>query len=68
MSSRNDNKLGMFRQHAVMAAAKLQQKEEEVEAKLNDLNSMRGDVDELEGKVNDIAAANGGGIVGPNGR
>lgn len=68
MSSRNDNKLGMFRQHAVMATAKLQQKEEEVEGKLKELNELRGQVDDLEGQVNDIAAANGGGIIGPNGR
>ena len=51
-----------------MATAKLQQKEEEVEGKLKELNELRGQVDELEGQVNDIAAANGGGIIGPNGR
>ncbi|GMH57494.1 hypothetical protein TrST_g3952 [Triparma strigata] len=68
MSSRGDNKLGMFRQHANMAAAKLMQKEEEVESRLKDLTAVRGEVDELEAKVNDIAAAAGGGMVGPNGR
>ena len=68
MNGRGDNKLGMFRQHANMAAAKLSQKEEEVESRLKDLNKSRAEVEELEAKVNDIAAAAGGGMVGPNGR
>ena len=68
MASKGDNKLGMFRQHANMASAKLMQKEEEVESKLKELQEMRTEIDDLESKVNDMAAANGEGIVGPHGR
>ncbi|GMI29563.1 hypothetical protein TeGR_g1113, partial [Tetraparma gracilis] len=67
MAARNDNKLAMFRQHATLASSKLSGKEEEVESRLADLTEARSEVEEMEAKLNDVAAANGGGMMGPNG-
>ena len=68
IDSRGDNKLGMFRQTANLAASKLLSKEEEVESRLQEMQSLRNDVEEMEAKVNEIAAASGGGMLGPDGR
>jgi len=43
ISSRNDSKLGMFRQHASLASSKLSIKEEEVESRLKDLQVSKGE-------------------------
>ena len=67
-SNGQDGKLAMFRQHASLAASKLSQKEDEVERRAKDLAAARQDVDDLEGRVGDLAASAGGGIIGPNGR
>jgi len=68
IDSRGDNKLGMFRQTANLAASKLLAKEEEVESRLAEMQSLRSDVEEMEAKANEIAAASGGGMMGPDGR
>jgi intraflagellar transport protein 81 len=67
MASRNDSKLAKFRQHANVASTKLNSKEDEVEARLRDLQAFKNEVEDLESKANDMAAASGGGMVGPNG-
>lgn len=66
IDSRNDNKLGMFRQTANLAASKLMAKEEEVESRLKDMQTLRNEVEEAE--ASDIASASGGGMTGPDGR
>ena len=56
IDSRGDNKLGMFRQTANLAASKLLSKEEEVESRLQEMQSLRNDVEEMEAKVRKLFA------------